>query len=55
MEIIDGGTPSTVFRTVDETVEVSIPGDTTWGWVTGYDLPLTVDDGPMRLDVGISA
>jgi hypothetical protein len=27
----------------------------TWGWVTGYDLPLTVDDGDMRLDLGISA
>ncbi|MBW9118891.1 hypothetical protein JNB63_02165 [Microbacterium trichothecenolyticum] len=26
-----------------------------WGWVTAYDLPLTVDDGDMRIDVGVSA
>lgn len=29
--------------------------DPVWGWVTAYDLPLTVDDGDMRIDVGVSA
>lgn len=24
-----------------------------WGWVTGYELPLTVRDGDMRVDVGL--
>ncbi|NCT90259.1 hypothetical protein GXB85_04730 [Cellulomonas sp. APG4] len=28
---------------------------TEWGWVVGTDLPLTVADGAMRLDVGVSA
>lgn len=27
----------------------------TWGWVTGYDLPLTVADGDMRIDVGVAS
>lgn len=26
-----------------------------WGWVTGYDLPLTASDGDMRIDVGVPA
>ena len=26
-----------------------------WGYVVGYDLPLTVEDGPMRTDVGVGA
>jgi len=26
----------------------------TWGWVTGYQLPLTVGDGAMTVDVGVS-
>jgi hypothetical protein len=25
-----------------------------WGWVTGVDLPLTYQDGPMRVDVGVA-
>jgi hypothetical protein len=25
-----------------------------WGWVTGVDLPLTVNDGDMRVDVGVA-
>lgn len=29
--------------------------ETPWGWVTGYDLPLTVEDGDMRVDVGVSS
>ena len=27
--------------------------DKQWGWVTAYDLPLTVSDGDMRVDVGL--
>lgn len=26
-----------------------------WGWITGYDLPLTAADGDMRIDVGVPA
>jgi hypothetical protein len=26
-----------------------------WGWVTGYDLPLTATGGDMRIDVGVPA
>lgn len=33
----------------DDTPDV----DRRWGWVTAYDLPLTVDDGDMRVDVGL--
>lgn len=38
-----------------DAVEVIFDGERTWGWVVGYDLPLTVDDGPMRVDVGVAA
>ena len=31
------------------------PTDRTWGYVVAYDLPLTVEDGDMRVDVGVSA
>ena len=30
------------------------PSERTWGYVVAYDLPLTVHDGPMRLDLGVS-
>lgn len=38
---------------LDDPVEV-LRGDDTplWGWVTGYELPLTAKDGAMRIDVG---
>ncbi|WP_068709301.1 hypothetical protein [Oerskovia enterophila] len=39
---------------LDDPVEVLRDGERTWGWVTGYDLPLTVADGEMRVDVGVS-
>lgn len=26
-----------------------------WGWVTGYDIPLTAEGGTMRIDVGVAA
>lgn len=29
------------------------PVERAWGWVTGWDLPLTVADGDMRVDVGL--
>lgn len=38
---------------LDDAVEVLREGERIWGWVTGYDLPLTVDDGAMRVDVGV--
>lgn len=40
---------------LDDAVEVIRDGVRTWGWVVGYDLPLTVNDGAMRLDVGVAA
>lgn len=39
---------------LDDPVEVLRDGERTWGYVTGYDLPLTVADGEMRVDVGVS-
>lgn len=40
---------------LDDPVEVRDADGSRWGWVTGYDLPLTVGDGDMRLDVGLPA
>lgn len=40
---------------LDDAVEVVRDGERTWGWVTGYDLPLTATDGDMRVDVGVSS
>lgn len=37
---------------LDDPVRVTRDGRTTVGWVTGYDLPLTVDDGDMTVRVG---
>ena len=39
---------------LDDPVEILRDGERTWGYVTGYDLPLTVADGEMRVDVGVS-
>jgi len=38
---------------LDDAVEVWRDGERFWGWVTGYDLPLTVSDGEMRIDLGV--
>lgn len=40
---------------LDDPVQIISQGVRSWGYVTGYDLPLTVADGPMRLDVAIAA
>lgn len=40
---------------VVESTEESATIDRQWGWVTAYDLPLTVSDGDMRVDVGLSS
>lgn len=38
---------------LDDAISVLRGGDRPlWGWVTGYELPLTVKDGAMRIDVG---
>lgn len=39
---------------LDDPVEVWRDGERTWGVVTGVDLPLTITDGDMRLDVSTS-
>jgi hypothetical protein len=41
--------------TLDDPVEVVRDGMRDRGWVVGYDLPLTVNDGLMRTDVGVAA
>lgn len=38
---------------VNEAATDTPDADRRWGWVTAYDLPLTVDDGDMRVDVGL--
>ena len=38
---------------VTESVEETADVDKQWGWVTAYDIPLTVTDGDMRVDVGL--
>lgn len=40
---------------LDDAVAVVRDGVTEWGWVVGYELPLTVDGGAMRIDVGIAS
>ena len=42
--------PKDVYRKLAKTIR---DGERLWGWVTAYDLPLTVDDGPMRVDLGV--
>lgn len=40
---------------LDTPLEVWRDGVRTWGWATGYDLPLTVSGGLQRTDVGVGA
>lgn len=40
---------------LDDAVEVISDGARDWGYVIAYDLPLTVHDGTMRIDVGVGA
>jgi hypothetical protein len=40
---------------LDDPVEVVRDGVRSWGWVTGYDMPLTLGSGAMRVDVGVRA
>lgn len=40
---------------LDDPVELIRDGIRDWGYVSAYDLPLTVADGPMRLDVSVDA
>lgn len=40
---------------LDDPVEVWRDGIRYWGYITAYDLPLTVKDGAMRIDVAIGA
>lgn len=37
---------------LDDPVEVLRDGERHWGYITGYELPLTANDGDMRIDVG---
>lgn len=38
---------------LDDPVEIISDGSRDWGYITAYDLPLTVADGDMRIDVGV--
>lgn len=40
---------------LDDAVEIISDGTRDWGYITAYDLPLTVADGEMRIDVGVGA
>lgn len=40
---------------LDDAVEIISDGVRDWGYITAYDLPLTIDDGDMRIDVGVAA
>lgn len=40
---------------LDDAVEIISDGVRDWGYITAYDLPLTIDDGDMRVDVGVSS
>jgi hypothetical protein len=40
---------------LDDPVELWRDGMRDWGYVVAYDLPLTVSDGAMRLDIGVAA
>ena len=39
----------------DMALEVVYDGEATWGWVVGYELPLVVGQGSMRIDVEVPA
>ena len=40
--------------TIDDALSATRNGETVLGYATAYDLPLTVGDGVMRVDLGIS-
>lgn len=40
---------------LDDAAAVTRDGGTEWGYVVAAELPLTIDDGPARTDVGVSA
>ena len=40
---------------LDDAVEIISDGVRDWGYITAYDLPLTIDDGEMRVDIGVSS
>lgn len=40
---------------LDDPVEIVCDGVRDWGYITAFDLPLTVSDGDMRIDVGVGA
>ena len=40
---------------LDDAVEIVSDGVRDWGYITAYDLPLTIDDGDMRIDVGVTS
>jgi len=40
---------------LDDAVEIISDGARDWGYITAYELPLTIDDGEMRVDVGVTA
>lgn len=39
---------------LDDPVAVRRDGRTEWGWVVSYELPWTIHDGDMRVDVGVA-
>lgn len=39
---------------LDDAVQLVRDGRVTRGWVVAYDMPLTVDDGPMSVSVGVA-
>lgn len=39
---------------LDDAVALHRAGEVDWGYVVGYELPLTIHDGPMRIDVGVT-
>lgn len=38
---------------LDDAVEVISDGARDWGYITAFDIPLTVNDGAMRVDIGV--
>lgn len=65
LEILRASARPAVVRTVqcapdprvelDDAASVTFAGVTDWGWVVSYELPLTVADGEMRIDVGVAS
>lgn len=40
---------------LDDAISVTRAGETWWGYVVSYELPLTIDGGTMRVDVGVTS